>query len=554
MSPIVTDRFGLTLAYTYDANGNQLTRTVGGTGGITTAFTFDVRDELSTVRQGSSLLGSYSYDSRGLRVVKQGSLGYVHYTYDDHSVLYETDVLGAPLAKFDYGSDRLLSLTPGSGGRLYETDVLGAPLAKFDYGSDRLLSLTPGSGGRQFYLFDALGSVTDLTNLDGSLRATYQYDAWGNPRSTSGQSFNLFGFTGHERDPETGLYYFKHRFYDPATGRFLTEDPVEGKADNPPSLQRYLYAYGNPTIYIDPDGRWPSLNDLIDVGTAAVESLVKTQRQVDKAVAKGIVNTAVNVLDFASLGSISTEKKRFDTFRNTKGSLIDKANAASQVSTVKERLNVVSLGFSGAPDKVQHLKDITGVGSVQRAGQLYEDAYVDQDFSKALQGTGELSQGFVQMVSLAEGGISVAKFLRGGAARAVGAQAVRESVSTLTEEGGAANGAQVVPAPPRQILEARITGESAAGGVEAGDTIIRKSVRASTDTPGGGDLFKQLPPEGRAGDSIGARIQPSGDPVPAEERPTTSVLSDVTVQSFGKVIGRGNVYLRATIEALSRAG
>ena len=122
---------------------------------------------------------------------------------------------------------------------------------------------------------------------------------------------------------------------------------MEGKADNPPSLQRYLYAYGNPTIYIDPDGRWPSLNDLIDVGTAAVESLVKTQRQVDKAVAKGIVNTAVNVLDFASLGSISAEKKRFDTFRNTKGSLIDKANAASQVSTVKERLNVVSLGFSG---------------------------------------------------------------------------------------------------------------------------------------------------------------------------------------------------------------
>ena len=49
---------------------------------------------------------------------------------------------------------------------------------------------------------------------DGALSARYQYDAWGNPRpdGTAGDSANIFGFTGHEKDEETGLYYFKARF------------------------------------------------------------------------------------------------------------------------------------------------------------------------------------------------------------------------------------------------------------------------------------------------------------------------------------------------------
>lgn len=65
---------------------------------------------------------------------------------------------------------------------------------------------------------------------------------------------NPFGFTGHEYDVETGLYYMKARFYDPQTGRFLTEDPFGGTPFEPASLHRYLYAYGNPTVYVDPSG------------------------------------------------------------------------------------------------------------------------------------------------------------------------------------------------------------------------------------------------------------------------------------------------------------
>jgi RHS repeat-associated protein len=63
------------------------------------------------------------------------------------------------------------------------------------------------------------------------------------------------GFTGYLKDPESGLYYAKARYYDPQIGRFTTQDPVEGIPMQPPSLHRYLYAYANPTTYTDPTGR-----------------------------------------------------------------------------------------------------------------------------------------------------------------------------------------------------------------------------------------------------------------------------------------------------------
>jgi len=214
--------------YDFDANGNQTAKTKGG---VATAFAYDVRDNLRTLTQGGSILGRYQYDSSGLRVVKEiPGVSALRYVYDDDSVLLQTDAAGATVAKYDYGPDRLLSM-----GHAVE--------------------------GRQFYLFDGLGSVSDLMRPDGAIQAAYKYDAWGESRGGIGGSANPFGFTGHERD-ETGLYYFKARFYDPDVGRFLSEDPADGDFANPPSLHKYLYAYGNPTVYIDPDGRISLLKDV----------------------------------------------------------------------------------------------------------------------------------------------------------------------------------------------------------------------------------------------------------------------------------------------------
>ncbi len=134
--------------------------------------------------------------------------------------------------------------------------------------------------GAADYLFDALGSVVDITSDVGTLLAMYQYDAWGNTRNEAGSSANRFGFTGHEHDDETGLIYAKARFYDPQLGRFLSHDPVDGDLTNPPSLHRYLYAFQNPTVFVDPDGRMPdeaqeapeNLDDLITAEADVVRS------------------------------------------------------------------------------------------------------------------------------------------------------------------------------------------------------------------------------------------------------------------------------------------
>jgi RHS repeat-associated protein len=96
----------------------------------------------------------------------------------------------------------------------------------------------------------------NLTTGAGAVTARYQYDAWGNKRSESGSSFNRFGFTGHEEDTETGLIYAKARYYDPDTARFLSQDSYLGESETPPSLHRYLYAYANPTVWIDPTGHF----------------------------------------------------------------------------------------------------------------------------------------------------------------------------------------------------------------------------------------------------------------------------------------------------------
>ncbi|MCB1604966.1 MAG: DUF2235 domain-containing protein, partial [Xanthomonadales bacterium] len=69
------------------------------------------------------------------------------------------------------------------------------------------------------------------------------------------------GFTGYQKDNDTGLYYANARYYDANTGTFLREDPWSGDINTPPSLHRYLYANSNPTVYIDPDGRAAYLFD-----------------------------------------------------------------------------------------------------------------------------------------------------------------------------------------------------------------------------------------------------------------------------------------------------
>ena len=62
-------------------------------------------------------------------------------------------------------------------------------------------------------------------------------------------------YRGEQYDPDLGLYYLRARYYNPATGRFVSQDPENGIATDPETLHKYLFAGGDPVNKIDPSGR-----------------------------------------------------------------------------------------------------------------------------------------------------------------------------------------------------------------------------------------------------------------------------------------------------------
>ena len=109
---------------------------------------------------------------------------------------------------------------------------------------------TSGSGSTTYYATtDQLGSVTQVTNSTGTVVWASEYTPYGGLAGAQG-TYNFTGFfTGKDIDPDTGLYYFNARWYDPALGRFVSEDPA-GQGTN-----WYSYCGNNPQTYTDPSGK-----------------------------------------------------------------------------------------------------------------------------------------------------------------------------------------------------------------------------------------------------------------------------------------------------------
>ncbi len=98
---------------------------------------------------------------------------------------------------------------------------------------------------------DMLQSVVGLSNHDGSVLRTISYDPFGNMMTNIGVgSNNSLYFTGREQDPDSGLYYYRARYYDPTLGMFLTEDPKGFRA----GANFYICAKNNPVNKNDPLG------------------------------------------------------------------------------------------------------------------------------------------------------------------------------------------------------------------------------------------------------------------------------------------------------------
>jgi len=102
-----------------------------------------------------------------------------------------------------------------------------------------------------FYHADGLGSVAELTDSAGAMAQAYLYDSFGQIVDEVGVLENPYTYTGREFDPESGLYHYRQRTYDPSVGRFLSEDSIKFLG----GLNFYTYVSNNPIRFQDPSGQ-----------------------------------------------------------------------------------------------------------------------------------------------------------------------------------------------------------------------------------------------------------------------------------------------------------
>jgi RHS repeat-associated protein len=227
--------------YQYDANGNLTRKTFKSTGNHID-YTYDAENRLVKVEEfaaGSSTPGAkstYRYDGLGRRIEKVGNGITRRYVYDGEDILLEHDSANVLLARYTHGP-----------------------------GIDEPIAMTR-SGANYFYHQDGLGTVTELTDSTGATARSYAYDAWGNILEQTGAVENPYTYTGREYDAETELYYFRARYYDPRSGRFLQKDPIGPTGRN---INLYWYVRNNPVNLVDPMGLEPWYGNYCGPGNKA---------------------------------------------------------------------------------------------------------------------------------------------------------------------------------------------------------------------------------------------------------------------------------------------
>jgi RHS repeat-associated protein len=102
-----------------------------------------------------------------------------------------------------------------------------------------------------YYHADGLGSITHITDAAGNIVQSYVYSAFGEIVDQGGNLPNPYTYTSREYDPESGLYYYRARYYDAEVGRFLQTDPIGFTGGD---VNLYAYVQNNPINRIDPLG------------------------------------------------------------------------------------------------------------------------------------------------------------------------------------------------------------------------------------------------------------------------------------------------------------
>jgi RHS repeat-associated protein len=216
MTPVLTVAF--------DANGNTLTDAQGR------SVTWDFENRLTQVVNPSVGTTTFKYNPFGRRIQKSSPSSTTNYLYDGDNIVETVDATGGEVDGYAQNLN------------------IDAPMAMRR--TDTV----------DYYEADGLGSITTLTAPNGTIAQSYTDDSFGNPMNSSGELINSFRYTGREFDSETSLYFYRARYYDQVTGKFLSEDRARFAA----GTNFYQYAVNNPLLFVDWSGNCPiDLNEFV---------------------------------------------------------------------------------------------------------------------------------------------------------------------------------------------------------------------------------------------------------------------------------------------------
>lgn len=249
--------FGKHAEYSYDKNGNLIAKNFrrhcekhGGDShhnhhdhdGRQWKYSYEFENRLikaETKHGHETTTVTYRYDPFGRRIEKRIKEGencrdenaVIHsYFYDEKTIILENISTGE--------------------GRHKKTET-----SRYVHGSgiDEPLAMTRDNEV-YYYHADGLGSIVALTDKKQKIVEGYEYDSFGNLKDRDSTPIQPFTYTGREWDKETGLYYYRARYYDPMEGRFINEDPIPLKNRTNNQLNSYTYAINNPINFNDPSG------------------------------------------------------------------------------------------------------------------------------------------------------------------------------------------------------------------------------------------------------------------------------------------------------------
>ncbi|HEY4094045.1 MAG TPA: RHS repeat-associated core domain-containing protein [Baekduia sp.] len=244
--------------YVYDAAGNRLSWHIAGPSGVHgPTFTYNAANELC-----------WSYGGPSSNTCANPPAGATLFTYDAGGQRTNGATYDALQRLTAFGSDALSYLSPGNGELVsygatgYQNSILGLSRQIPSSGSATDIIRQPngapiaqrvGTTNKQELFSDALGSTIAMAD-DGAnaLGRHYTYDPNGNVTTTgTGATTNLL-LAGGQQLPNAD-YHFGARFFDPTTGTWTQQDPIN-QIGSLTQANRYSYAAGNPFQFADPTG------------------------------------------------------------------------------------------------------------------------------------------------------------------------------------------------------------------------------------------------------------------------------------------------------------